>query len=83
MGSKTYDGVRFIAWSLDHDPPHVHGRYAGVELIVELNVLDRVVTVADRKKNPKPRNAKRSDVAYILTSAAKYFDELVKLWEEA
>ncbi len=83
MGSKTYDGVRFVAWSLDHDPPHVHGRYASVELIVELNVLDRIAKVAERKKNPKPRNAKKSDVAYILNTAAKYFDELVKLWEEA
>jgi hypothetical protein len=83
VGSKTFDGVRFIAWSLDHDPPHVHGRYAGVELIVELKIAERTAAVANRQRNPKPHNAKKSDVAYILKAAAVHFDELVKLWEEA
>jgi hypothetical protein len=83
VGSKTYEGVRFVAWSNDHDPPHIHGYYAGVELIIELDLQARTVRASDRKKNPRPRNAKKSDVAYILLTAAKYFDTLVTLWEEA
>lgn len=39
MGSKTFDGVWFEAYSLDHPPPHVHGFYAGVEVVVELTDL--------------------------------------------
>lgn len=37
MGSKTYDGVRFMVYPLDHPPPHVHGFYAEVEVILELD----------------------------------------------
>jgi hypothetical protein len=36
MGSIRLEGVRFTAYSNDHDPMHVHGLYAEVELIVEL-----------------------------------------------
>jgi hypothetical protein len=83
VGSKTFDGVRFVAWTNDHDPPHVHGHYAGMEAIVELMMEERKVRLSSRDDRVKPRNAKRSDVSYILRTAAKYFDELVHLWETA
>jgi hypothetical protein len=83
VGSKTFDGVWFIAWSNDHTPIHVHGKYAGVELVIELAVEERKAYIADRRRNPMPLNAKKSDVAYILRTAAKYFDELVKLQEDS
>ena len=35
VGSKTLDGVWFAAYSDDHLPVHVHGRYAGIEVLVE------------------------------------------------
>lgn len=57
--------------------------YSGVELVVELDVNKRIAYVSDRERNPKPANAKKSDTAYILRTAAKYFDELVTLWEQA
>jgi hypothetical protein len=37
-GSKTCDGVRFVAYPKDHPPPHVHGSYAETEVILELDV---------------------------------------------
>jgi len=83
VGSKTFDGVRFAAYTDDHLPPHVHGFYAGVEAIVELLIAERAVRLALRKDDVTPRNAKRSDVNHILRTAAKHFDELVALWEAA
>lgn len=81
MGSKTFEGVRFAAYSKDHLPPHVHGFCAGVLVIVELLPTERQVRLARRKDNVKPLGAKRSDVQHVLRTAAKYFDELWALWE--
>jgi len=83
VGSKTYDGVRFSAYSSDHWPPHVHGFYAGVQVVVDLLIETRQVRLSGRKKNISPRNAKNSDVNHVLRIATKYFDELVQLWETA
>ena len=82
MGSKTFDGVWFIAWSDDHTPLHLHGTYAGVELVVNLDVTGRKVTAAERERYPKPRNAKQSDVKHILRTAERHFDELIRLAED-
>jgi hypothetical protein len=79
VGSKTFDGVRFSAWSDDHDPIHVHGFYAGVELAVDLYISERRV---EASRNPEPRNAKRSDVAHILSTAERHFDALAHLAED-
>ena len=79
MGSKTFDGVWFSSYSDDHPPPHVHGRYAETEVILELG-LDEV-GFAHRRDNIRPRNAKMSDVKKIMTVAAKHRDELQALWE--
>lgn len=79
MGSKTFDGVGFVAFSHDHPPAHVHGRYAGVEVVVELGVNE--VRFARRRDHTRPANAKKSDVKRIMTVAAKYRDELQALWE--
>ena len=81
MGSKTFDGERFAAYSNDHPPPHVHGYYAGVRVIVELK--DGVIDLADRRDAVTPAGAKRSDVNYILRTARKYADQLVELWSVA
>jgi DNA-directed RNA polymerase subunit L len=83
MGSISFEGVRFAAYSDDHPPPHVHGFYAGIEAIVELMIEERKVRLANRRDCVDPRNAKRSDVNHILRTAAKHFDELVELWETA
>ena len=47
MGSISFEGVRFAAYSNDHDPMHVHRFYAEVEAIVELR-LDGTVLLAGR-----------------------------------
>jgi len=71
-------GVRFIVYSSDHSPRHVHGE---TEAIVDLR-SDGNVALADRKDAVRPPNAKRSDAKKILNAAAAHFDDLAALWEE-
>jgi hypothetical protein len=68
VGSETFDGVRFAAYPHDHEPPHVHGNYADVTVIVEL--LKGEVLLSSRTNPITPRNAKQSDVNHILRTAA-------------
>ena len=80
MGSKTFDGVWFSAFSHDHSPPHVHGQYGGVVVLVDLLGDGKV----DRAKRPgavKPPNGKRSHIRHILNTAARNYDALWLLWE--
>lgn len=81
MGTKTYNGVWFAAYSHDHFPPHVHGRYGGVRVIVDLLPGGRV-RESDRWDAVKPSNGKRSDVRRILAVAAFHAAELNQLWEK-
>jgi hypothetical protein len=81
LASLKFEGVRFAAYSNDHEPLHVHGFYAEAVVIVELR-LNRVVRLADRKDAVRPRNASRSDVKHVLLVAAAHFDELVALGEK-
>jgi Domain of unknown function (DUF4160) len=83
VGSKTFDGVRFAAYTDDHLPPHVHGFYAGVEVILELFFEEKKVRLARRKDRIRPPNAKQSDVNYIVRVAGKHLDEIIELWEAA
>jgi len=80
MSSLTFDGIRFVAYSNDHPPRHVHGFLAETEAIVDLRADDNVA-LADRTDHVRPANSKRSDVRKILNSAAAHFEELVALWE--
>jgi acyl dehydratase len=81
MGSVRFEGVRFAAYSNDHDPMHVHGFYAEVEVIVELR-RDRTVLLADRNDAVRPRNGSKADVRHVLAVASKHFDELIALLEK-
>jgi hypothetical protein len=81
VGSKTFDGVWFISFSLDHAPPHVHGSYAETTVIVDL-LADGTVAQSGRRDAVKPPNAKRSDVRRILNVAGDHAAELVQLWEK-
>ncbi len=78
MGSLRFDGVRFSFYSHDHLPVHVHGFYAGVEVIVD--IYPDYVQRSRRKNNIKPSNAKVSDVAHIENTAAKHRVELLSIW---
>jgi len=80
MGSLTFDGVWFSIYSFDHPPPHAHGKYAGIEVIVEF--VDGVAIIARRSRPINPPNAKRSDVKKVLQTASKHAELLMKLWEE-
>ena len=81
MGSIRFEGARFTAYSNDHDPMHVHGFYAEVEVIVELR-RDGTVLLADRKDAVRPRNGSGADVRHVLAVASKHFDELIALLEK-
>jgi hypothetical protein len=81
MGSKTFSGVRFQAFTDDHDPPHLHGLYADIEVLVEL--LNGRAYLANRDDAIRPANAKRSDVRHVLITAAKHAEELLALWRNA
>ncbi|MFY9748273.1 MAG: DUF4160 domain-containing protein [Acidobacteriaceae bacterium] len=80
MGSLTFDGVRFVVYSNDHPPRHVHGFTGETEAIVDLRA-DGNVALGDRENPVRPATAKRSDVRKILNAAALHFEELVALWE--
>jgi hypothetical protein len=83
VGSKTFDGVWFIAFTKDHLPAHVHGRYSGTTVILELDFTTSTIRLADRPDRITPRNAKRSDVTRIRRVAEQHGEELFKLWEAA
>ena len=80
MVSLRFGGVRFVLYSNDHPPRHVHGFSGETEAIVDLRA-NRTVALADRGDAVRPANAKRSDVKKILRAAAEGFDALVALWE--
>jgi hypothetical protein len=81
VGSKTFDGVWFVAYSHDHLPPHVHGRYTGVEVIIDL-LPEGKIRQSSRWDAVKPRNSKQNDVRRILGVAADHAAELQQLWEK-
>jgi len=66
---------------MDHEPRHVHGFYAGIEVIVDLRTDGRV-SLASRSDGVRPSNGSKSDVRHVLTAAARHFDELESLWEK-
>lgn len=80
MVSLRFGGVRFVAYSNDHLPRHVHGFAGETEAIVELR-FDGTVGLARREDAVRPANAKRSDARKILRAAAEHFEELAALWE--
>lgn len=80
MGSLAFGSVRFVAYSNDHPPRHVHGFLSETEVVVDLR-SDGNVALAERQDAVRPANAKRSDVRKILEVAAAHFTELVGLWE--
>jgi hypothetical protein len=83
VGSKTFDGVWFMAYIKDHLPPHVHAFYAGTQVILELDFDRRVIRIARRVDRIEPRNAKKSDVKRIQRVADLYSEQLFELWKKA
>ena len=81
MGSRSFEGVTFRAYPNDHQPRHVHGFYAEAEIIVDLRP-DGTVALANRTDAIRPGDASKSDVRHVLNVAAKYFEELVAVWEK-
>ena len=80
MVSLRVGGVRFVAYSNDHPPRHVHGFAGETEAIVDLR-FDGTVALTRRDDAIRPANAKRSDVRKILRAAAEHFEKLAALWE--
>ena len=80
MGTKTIAGVWFICFAHDHTPRHVHAKYAGIEVVLEI-CRDGSIRVADRPDHVTPRNAKRSSVRHVLRVAKSSAPALLLLWE--
>jgi Domain of unknown function (DUF4160) len=80
VSSLKFDGIRFVVYSNDHVPLHVHGFVGESQVIMHLR-SDGNVALADRKDAIRPGNAKRADVKRVLNTAAQHFEELVRLWE--
>ncbi len=83
MGSKTFNGVWFLAFTKDHLPAHIHGKYGGTTVILELDFDSWKIRLSDRPDRVTPRNAKKSDVARIRRVAEEHGEELFRLWESA
>lgn len=79
VGSLRLDGIRFVIYSNDHPPRHVHGFLGETEAIVNLRA-DGNVALAERRDAVRPADAKRPDVRRILNVAASHFEELAELW---
>jgi hypothetical protein len=80
VGSKTFDGVRFMVYVADHSPRHVHGFLAEVSVVVDL-LPENKVAKSKRWDSVRPPNGKRSDIRKILGAAAAHAAELNELWE--
>jgi hypothetical protein len=80
VSSVRVGGVVFQLFPDDHDPRHVHGHHAGIEVVVDL-LTDGTVALSGRTDNIQPNNAKRSVVKKILKAAQEHFDVLVTAWE--
>jgi hypothetical protein len=81
MGSLRFEGVRFSVYSEDHLPPHTHGFYAEVEVVVDL-LAEGSVALSKRRNPITPANSSRADVSYVLELAATHHEELMQLWKE-
>lgn len=80
MGSLRFGAVIFQVYTHDHLPRHVHARYAGILVIIE--IWPGGARLARRADRTTPPNAKRSDVAFVLRVARLRQAELNQLWEE-
>ncbi|MDQ2865800.1 MAG: DUF4160 domain-containing protein [Candidatus Eremiobacteraeota bacterium] len=81
MSTVRIGSVQFRVFPQDHEPVHVHGRYAETVVVVEL-LADGTVQKAPRKDAVIPPDAKRSDVRKILKTAAEHYDEIMAAWEQ-
>ena len=80
-GTLRLRGVKFEAYSGDHEPMHVHATYGEVEVLVEFD--EDSVWIARRHDAIRPRSGKRSHVRHILDVAADAVETFVLLWKEA
>lgn len=80
MGSIKVGSIWLFVFTDDHPPPHAHGFYAGIEVIVEF--VDGKAIIARRSNPIVPANAKRSDVRKILGAAQLHAETLLRMWRE-
>lgn len=83
MGSLRFGSIKFVAYTNDHQPRHVHA-FLGkeIEVIVDLRT-DGSVAVADRRNAFWPKDLRVAQIRTILECAAENFDDLVLLWKGA
>lgn len=83
VGSLRVGSIKFVAYSNDHHPRHVHALQGNeIEVIIDLRE-DRTVAIADRKNAFWPKDLRPAQIRPILKAAAETFDDLAALWEKA
>jgi len=80
-GSLRYRSFRFVAYSNDYLPRHVHAFFEDAEAIIDLRD-NRTVAIADRANAYSPKDLKKVKLKNVLRAAANNFDGLMALWEE-
>ena len=78
MGSLRFDRVRFSIFVDDRPPPHAHGFYGSVSVVVEFGDPENIGVC---RGSTYPRNAKRSHVRKIVDTAVEHYSDLKGLWE--
>ena len=63
---------------LDHHPPHAHGFYGSVSVVVEFGDSENIGV---RGGSVQPPNAKRNQIRKIVDTAVEHYPELIKMWE--
>ncbi len=79
MELLRFEGVRFAAYTMEHEPRRVHGFYGEIEVIVNLRP-DGSVSLVNRTDAIRPSSATKDEIKHVLAMAAEHFEELVELW---
>ncbi len=79
MSSIRISGARFVVYTNDHLPRHIHVFIGDAEVIVDL-LESGDVDIAGRADAIRPRNAKATDVKRALRLCSSNFERLEQLW---
>jgi len=70
------DGLRFVLWSNDHAPPHIHVFSAEAEARIELGELNGYPRLIENRRMNK------SDLAKALKGVFEHRSMLLQKWNE-
>ena len=78
MGSTRHAGIRYVIWSNDHRPPHIHAFASGWEVKVAMrDSATEKPAILTIKGNPSP-----GDLLKILAYVATHYVMLRQKWKD-